>query len=84
MGKPNYIYIGPSVSAIGLKKNMLFRSDELPSQLLPIVANKPAIKSLYVSTRDLAETAKRLATKGSLEYSANKEMLEIARNYASR
>jgi hypothetical protein len=84
MGKPNYIYIGPSVPAIGLKKNMLFRTEELPSQLLQAAADKPIIKALYISTRDLAETTKRLNTKGSLEYTANKEMLEIARNYASR
>jgi hypothetical protein len=79
MGKPNHIYVGPSVPSLGLKRFTLYRSEELPVKLAELAAQKPAVKSLFVSTRDLAEVKKQLNKKGSLAYTANQEMLAIAR-----
>jgi hypothetical protein len=79
MGKPNFIYVGPSLPSLGLKKNTIFRGAEVPPALQPLVEKKPAIRSLFVSTKDLAEVMKRLGQKGSLEHTANQEMLTIAK-----
>lgn len=79
MGKPNFIYIGPSVPPLGLKTNMLFRSEELPQHLDEIAKHKPIVKSLYISTRNLAQAKKSITRKGSLEHTATKEVLAIAK-----
>jgi hypothetical protein len=79
MGKSNYIYLGPSLPTLGLKKNTLFRGEELPPKLLQIAIGKPSIRSLFVSTKDLAEVQKNITKRGTLEHKANQEMLEIAK-----
>lgn len=79
MGKPNFIYIGPSIPPLGLKTNSLFRSDGLPPALATISGDRPVVKALYISTRNLAEAKRQITKKGSLEYTANKVLLEIAK-----
>jgi hypothetical protein len=79
MKKPNFIYIGPTIPGLGLKKNTIYRSEALPEPVARLVKNLPMARSLYVKTSALAETSKRLTEKGSLEYTATQEMLAIAR-----
>lgn len=79
MGKPNFIYVGPNIAPIGLRTNMLFRGGEPPAKLLEIMQAKPVVGSLFISTRNLAAAKKKLTEKGSLEYTAYKEMLAIAK-----
>lgn len=79
MGKPNFCYIGPNVPPIGLKKFTLYRGEELPRSLEPLVKQRPVLAALYVSTRDLAAAQRRLAQKGTLEHTAAQEMLTIAK-----
>ena len=75
----NWMYIGPSIPPLGLQKHTLYRSAEMPAALKLIAAQKPAVRSLYVSVAALAETRKKLANLGSLEHAANQEMLAIAK-----
>jgi len=77
--KRNFIYIGPTIPSLGLKKNTLYRTSALPKVLDRIATKKPFIRTLYVSTSDLAEASKRLTKKGSVEYTATQEMLAIAK-----
>lgn len=79
MGKPNFIYIGPNVPPLALKRNTLYRGEELPVQLKQLAISKPVLKALFISTRDLAEAQKKLSKKGTLEHTANQEMQTIAR-----
>lgn len=79
MGKPNYIYIGPNIGPIGLKRNTIFRGDQLPQKFKELADRKPVLRSLFISTRDLAEAQKKLTKKGTLEYVANQEVLAIAK-----
>jgi hypothetical protein len=79
MGKPNMIYIGPNVPPLALKRNTLYRGDDIPPRLLELAERRPALKSLFISTRDLAEAQKKIAKKGTLEHTAQQEMLEIAK-----
>lgn len=79
MKKGNFIYIGPTIPVLGLKKNTVYRSPDLPNVLEKFAQTKAVLRSLYVSTKDLAKANKQLTTKGSLEYTATQEMLAIAK-----
>ena len=74
----NWIYLGPTIAVAGLKKNTLYRVADLPEALEAIAKTRPAVRSLYVPTKDLAEANKRINQKGSLENTATQELLAIA------
>lgn len=79
MKQNNFIYIGPTIPSLGLKKNTLYRSEKPPGKLEQIGVLHPIVLALYISTKNLAEVSKRLNQKGSLEYTATQEMLAIAK-----
>lgn len=79
MGKSNYMYIGPNVPPLGLKRNTLFRGNEPPPKLKELMQRKPVLSSLFVSTAALSQAERSLKIKGSVEHTANKEMAEIVR-----
>jgi hypothetical protein len=79
MGRVNFVYIGPNVPNVGLKRNTIYRDSTLPDALAKYAALKPAVKALFVPTTYLATAAKNLEKPGSLEYQANKEMLAYAK-----
>ena len=55
MGNSNWIYIGPNIPQIGLKKNTLFRGNEPPPKLKELIRQKPVISSLFVPTAALSQ-----------------------------
>jgi hypothetical protein len=75
----NWIYIGPSIPPLGLQKHTLYRSGELPAPLKLIATNKPAVRALFIPITELAAAKHKLTTSGSLEHTANAEMLAIAK-----
>ena len=77
MGKSNWIYIGPNIPQIGLKKNTLFRGNEPPPKLKELIRQKPVISSLFVPTAALSQAERSLKIKGAVENTAQKEMAEI-------
>lgn len=77
--KKNWIYVGPTIPGLGLKKNTLYRSEKPPSKLEQIGMTRPVVLSLYIPTTNLAEVNKRINQKGSLEYTATQELLAIAK-----
>ena len=77
--KGNWIYIGPSIPPLGLQANTLYRVPEMPPALKLIADSKPAAASLFVNTDNLAEAKRRIAIRGSLEHTANSELLAIAK-----
>jgi hypothetical protein len=83
MKRQNFMYVGPSIPPLGLKKFTLYNSEELPVKLGEIAKKKPAVRALFVPTKDLAEVRRQLNTKGSLAYTANIELLAIARGNVS-
>jgi hypothetical protein len=64
MTKQNFMYVGPSIPPLGLKKHTLYCSEELPIKLAEVARKKPAVKALFVPTKDLAEVKKQLNKKG--------------------
>ena len=78
--KGNWIYVGPSVPQVGLKQNTLYRSENPPEGLVNLIREKPLLRALYVSTKDLAHTSRALAKRGSVEQTA----LETLRALASK
>ena len=76
--KPNFIYIGPTVARLGLKKNTVYRTEKPPAALEQFSVTKPFVLALYIPVSALAETRQRLTKKGSLEYTATQELLAIA------
>ena len=79
MGKSNWIYIGPNVPQIGLKRNTLFRGNEPPVKLQELIKQKPLLTALFVSTAALSQAERNLKIKGALENTAQKEMAEIVK-----
>jgi hypothetical protein len=79
MAKANWIYIGPNIPVIGLKRNTIYRESVMPDALAKYATIKPVVRSLFVSTAQLATAEKNLSKPGSLEYHANKEMLAYAK-----
>ena len=79
MGKENYIYIGPNIPQIGLKRNTLYRGSAPPPKLTELIKTKRALGSLFVPTSELAKAEKSLNIKGSLEHTARKQMEEIVK-----
>jgi hypothetical protein len=79
MGKPRYIYIGPNIPVMGLKRNTIYREGTMPEPLAKYAALKPVVKALFVSTAALAAAEKNLSKPGSLEHHANKEMMAYAK-----
>jgi hypothetical protein len=77
--KGNWMYIGPSIPPLGLQRNTLYLSKELPYALKLIAERKPSVRALYVNVEDLAEAKRKLETSGSLEHVANQDMLSIAK-----
>jgi hypothetical protein len=79
MGKANFMYIGPNVPQIGLKRNTLYRGSEPPPKLKELMKKKPILGSLFVSTAALAQAERSLNIKGAVENTAQKEMAEIVK-----
>jgi hypothetical protein len=77
MGKSNFIYIGPNVPQIGLKRNTLYRGNEPPAKLRELIKKRPVLSALFVSTAALSQAERSLKIKGALENTAQKEMAEI-------
>jgi hypothetical protein len=75
----NWIYIGPTIPPLGLQRHTLYRSSALPSALELIAAQKPAVRALFIPIDELAAAKRKLATSGSLEHTANQDMLGIAK-----
>lgn len=75
----NWLYIGPSIPTLGLQKNTIYRIPDCPPALKLIAARKPVVLSLFVHVADLAEAKRRIEIHGSLEHSANQEMLSLAK-----
>jgi hypothetical protein len=79
VGKPNFIYIGPNIPQIGLKRNTIYRGNEPPAKLKELMKQKRVLGSLFVPTAALAQAERNLNIKGSLEHTARKEMEELVK-----
>jgi hypothetical protein len=79
VGKSNWIYIGPNVPQIGLKRNTLFRGNEPPAKLKELIKRKPVLNALFVPTAALSQAERALNIKGAVENTAQKEMAEIVK-----
>jgi hypothetical protein len=77
--RERFIYIGPNVPIMGLKRNTIYKDAALPEGLERVAATKPVVRALYVSADGLAIAVRNLNKKGSLEHHANNEMLSVAK-----
>jgi hypothetical protein len=80
MSRERFVYIGPNVPILALKRNTIYKSKALPAELERIAVTKPIVRSLYVSTDGLTIAVRNLNKKGSLEQVANNEMLAMAKS----
>jgi hypothetical protein len=79
MGKQNFVYIGPNVPQIGLKRNTLYRENSPPAKLAELIKKRPVLSALFVPTSGLAQAERSLRIKGAVEHTAQKEMAEIVK-----
>ena len=76
----NFIYVGPSIPQVGLKENTLYRSEDPPESLMRFVREKPVLRALYVSTKDLAKTQQAMRRKGTVEHTASELLRTLAKS----
>ena len=76
----NFIYIGPDIPQLGLKRGTLYRDPKPPEQLQQYTDKNPVIRCLYTATVNLALAKRNLKTDpNSVESIAYKMLTEIAR-----
>jgi hypothetical protein len=77
----NYLYIGPTIPGKSLKRNTLYMTSALPDGLEELVqeAQLQSLKCLYIPVGQYFKASKQLKEKGSLEHTANEQLLAIAR-----
>lgn len=63
----NFIYIGETISELGLRRNMMVYGNKPPVQILNIVRTNPLINAVYVPTSRCAEARAAVQIEGSLE-----------------
>lgn len=74
-----YIYIGPMFRKYGLGQNTIFTA--YPKDLLGDLESKvPLLKYLFVKPLEVAAKQKAMATKGTPEYLAQKQIKEAVAN----
>lgn len=79
MNKENYIYIGPTVARIGLKRSTIVLGRTPPPQLQSLIDLKPVIASLFVPTARTAEARINVRRLGTLENVAAEEVNKFNR-----
>lgn len=79
MSEPNYIYVGPTVARIGLKRSTLVLGSTPPPQLQSLIDLKPVIRSLYVPTAKAAQARINMRVLGTLEHVASEEVIKFNR-----
>ena len=80
----NHCYIGPNVPPLGLKRNTIFRTGEMPPGLKDLIKLKPVVRALFVHTKDLPSALFKIERHGSLEHTAKEHMLEVAKTFLKK
>lgn len=80
----NWIYIGPTVARIGLKKSTIVLGNTPPPQLLSLIELKPVIRSLFVPTIKTSEARISMNRKGTLENIAAEEVIKFGKEKTER
>lgn len=75
----NYIYIGPTVAKMGLKKSTIIKGSIPPPQLQSLIDLKPMIKSLFIPTAKIAEARDKVDRLGTIENLAAQAVVEMGR-----
>jgi hypothetical protein len=79
MSIENYIYIGPTVARIGLKKSTIVLGSTPPPPLLSLIELKPVIGSLFIPTSRTAIARANMRRMGTLENIAAEEVIKFGR-----
>lgn len=75
-----WIYIGPDIPPLGLKRTTLYRDEPQPPYgMREYVAVNPVLGALYVRTDGLAQAKLNLKNHNSVEYLAFEMMKEIGK-----
>ncbi len=77
---PNFMYIGPTIISVGLKKNTLYQGEgSMPPQLRSLVQTTPMLASLFVPTARLAAAKESIKTRGSIEFLSAQTLRKMMR-----
>jgi hypothetical protein len=74
--KTNYIWAGPTIPRLGIRKNMLILGSNPPPQLKNFIETKPMYRSLFIPTTRIAEVRENIRMLNSME---NISYLEIVK-----
>lgn len=81
---PNWIYIGPTLARLGLKKSSLVLGSVPPPQLQSLIDLKPIVGSLFVPTYRAQTAIIRSRVAGSLEHIASQEVFKFGQEMKDR
>jgi hypothetical protein len=79
MSRERFVYIGPNIPSLGLKRNTIYQEKALPEGLAQIAKLKPVVQALYVNADGLAIAMRNLNKTGSLEQVASNTMQDMAK-----
>jgi hypothetical protein len=74
---PTWIYIGPTIARIGLRRSMLILGSIPPPPLRDLIELKPIVNALFIPTSRCREARTNVEKAGTIEHKAAAEVIKF-------
>jgi hypothetical protein len=74
---PNWIYIGPTIARLGIRRSMIILGSEPPPPLKNLIELKPIARALFIPTSKCREARTNVDTAGTIEHKATQEVIKF-------
>jgi hypothetical protein len=81
---PTFLYIGPTIARLGIRRSMLILGSEPPPPLKSLIELKPIVSALFVPTSRCREARTNIETAGTIEHKATMEVHKYHQEIVSR
>jgi hypothetical protein len=81
---PNFIYIGPTIAMLGIRRSMIIMGSIPPPPLKDLIELKPIVSALFVPTSRCNEARTNVRTPGTIEHKAVEEVRKFHRDKLER
>ena len=77
MSDENYIFVGPTIAKLGIRRSMIVLGSTPPPQIQNLIDLEPAVRSLFIPTSECATARIKVRTEGTLENLAVQRIFEL-------
>jgi hypothetical protein len=77
MNEPNWIYIGPTIARLGIRRSMIVLGNVPPPPLKDLIELKPIVSALFIPTSKCREARTNVETAGTIEHKATQEVIKF-------